>query len=82
MWNWLKPHRKQQRQPKVWVLREPFTGLWSKVVAYEQPSTQVGFEWMRIGPLRSEMDAEEFCDRNNRALVAHVARLYGKTASR
>jgi hypothetical protein len=73
---WSKPQRKPVIQPRVWALRCPLTGVWSKAVVYERPSVQPGYEWTRVGPFRSEIDAEEFCDRNNRALVTHTAVLY------
>lgn len=81
MRTWWKRLCKRREQPTVWTFRCPLTGLWSKVVAYEAPPIKVGLEWMRIGPFRSEIDAEEFCDRNNRALVLHVASTYEITGT-
>ena len=66
-------------QPKVWALRDPTTGVWTKVVAFKEPFTQIHFEWMRVGPFRSELDCEEYCDRTNKALVQRTVSLYNPT---
>ena len=51
-------------QPRVWALwlnGEP--GGWLKVVALEKPTASLPINL--IGPFRSEVDCEDFCDRAN-----------------
>ena len=66
-WNWFsKP------QPQVWVVvnRPPIPSA-HKVVAYREPFLN---EWLAVlGPIRSEVDAEEIADRLNIALTGNLS---------
>jgi hypothetical protein len=75
---WVKP------QPKVWAVKDVYTGVWLKVVTYKTPkvwlTTIVPHSWMPvIGPFRSECDCEDFCDKFNKALVRRTVTLYKST---
>ncbi|RDJ35041.1 MAG: hypothetical protein DWQ19_09405 [Crenarchaeota archaeon] len=60
---------KNRKQPKIWAV---YDGLyWAKVVTYKRPNTYS--TWV-LGPFRSELDCEEYCDHVN----PRYARRYSK----
>jgi hypothetical protein len=53
---------------KIYAIYEA-GGIWSKVVVYKKPRVIVG-DYL-VGPFRSEVDCEEFCDRENSTCCRH-----------
>jgi hypothetical protein len=60
---------------KPWAVFDQENHTWNKVVSTEKPVAL--FNHWTQGPFRSEIDAEEFCDRNNAARFNKVY-LYNK----
>lgn len=60
--------------PRIWAVWDDDLGIWSKVVVYREP--QVLYGWWKRGPFRSEMDCEEFCNRQNFARNKMRAMMY------
>ena len=69
MMEWLKkffePKATKAEKLKIWAYRSDSSSPWTKVVSYEKPPTYNHCYSMIVGPFRSEVDCEEFCDFNN-----------------
>jgi hypothetical protein len=63
LFNFFKP------KLKIYAIYQTHGGLWSKVVVYKKPKVYV--EDYLVGPFRSEVDCEEFCDRENQTRCKH-----------
>lgn len=79
MIKWIKRRRRlksllkrREMQPKAYAIRQP--GSWVKAVLCRKPDDEHGREI--IGPFRSEVDCEEFCDRTNRYALSGVIMTY------
>lgn len=66
MFKWFK---KEKQQPSIWAICDTHN-IWTKVVSYKRPAAM--FDWWRVGPFRSEVDCEEFCDKANSARCGKV----------
>ena len=73
MINWLiKIFSPKKEQVKVWAYQPDSGSLWTKVVSYERPPTYSHCFSRIVGPFRSEVDCEEFCDFNNSKYTSSV----------
>lgn len=68
MFGWFK------RKYKIWVVEDLSTGMFNKVVSYKYPVRHNS----AVGPFRSEVDAEEYCNRLNVMIVEGVAVNYNE----
>jgi hypothetical protein len=70
MWTYLRKLLMGAPRPQqVWTVE--INNVWHKVVSSEKPNTILPQYCM--GPWRSEVDAEEFCDRTNTKWANQVA---------
>lgn len=56
---------RSRKEPKVWAVYHH--GIWAKAVTYKKP-----YSWFSeyvVGPFRSEVDCEEYCDKRNSPYV-------------
>ena len=71
MWQEFLAWLSRRGQPRVWTVRDRYAGLWHKAVTYRRPQANRdlanGQSEIVQGPFRSEVDAEDFCDRMNLA---------------
>ena len=71
-----KIKEERERKPKVWAFNSnEYQSIWSKVVSCERQMNDK-YSPKVIGPWRSEMDCEEWCDRENRAHFSSVVNFY------
>lgn len=61
MFNFLKNLFSKDKPMKIWAFRS-FGCPWVKVISSSKPVSDVA---PVIGPFRSEVDCEEFCDQSN-----------------
>jgi hypothetical protein len=64
-----------RKQPRVWATY--LHGRWVKSVTYRKPSTY--FPDHLMGPFRSEVDCEEFCDMRNGYPQSYSKRKHERT---
>jgi hypothetical protein len=55
---------------QVWAIKDGRNHFWNKAVVSDRPTTINKYDL--IGPFRSEVDCEEFCDRNNKANLGRI----------
>ena len=73
-----KKEEEEHQKPKVWAFNaNEYYSIWSKIVSSERPmNDKYSHSPKVIGPWRSEMDCEEWCDRENRANFSSVVNFY------
>jgi hypothetical protein len=60
--------RTTTRQPEAWAVKYHGYRAFNKVVQYGKPNSEYGTNVV-VGPFRSEVDCEEFCDRQNSVYI-------------
>ena len=79
MFKKIKTWWKNRKQPKVWAVKM-FARPWVKAVTYKKPKPPMSRDDV-VGPFRSEVDCEEFCDHANNSLSTYQQReKYGHTS--
>jgi len=67
--------RRRSGRPRAWAVNTdsfgPHGGRWTKVVSPSKPNIRGPF-FTAIGPFRSEVDCEEFCDHENQKLSGWI----------
>ena len=67
----------RRNAPKPYAYRTGRINPWHKIVVTEPPYIPRGIQSdYLIGPFRSEVDCEEFCDRENSTLCRNVVKFY------
>ena len=76
MFKWIRSLFVKRLQ--VWALFDKTSHIWVKVVSYKRPIPEYSnlYPHHVQGPFRSEVDCEEFCDRQNTALHKNVLQRY------
>lgn len=76
MFGWIKRIVKREPPPfKAWAVFDAYGDVWVKVVSQGPPTTM--YPWRLVGPFRSEIDCEDYCDRANTGLSGKY-RLYNE----
>ncbi len=74
MFKKIKTWWKNRKQPKVWAVKM-FARPWVKAVTYKKPKPPMSRDDV-VGPFRSEVDCEEFCDHANKYMPQSLHKQY------